>query len=805
MDSFFKDLRYAGRVLAKEPGFAAVIVLALALGIGATTAIFTVVDGVVLRPLSYKDPDRLAMIWTDNTKTGTATDFISPDNFQDVRAQAASFESMAAVSPKWNFVLTQAGAAEHLEGLYASAELFPTLGAEPMLGRVYSPEQDRAGAEPVVVLGYGLWQRMFGGDPNIVGKPITLDGTPFEVVGVMPAGFEFLGSADMWVPLSQNPIIGRGRGVRFLSVVGRLAPGTTVEAAHSDVVRIAQGLAEAYPDANSGLGLNLVPLHEQVVGKVQPAFLVLLAAVCLVVLIACANVANLLLARATARQREIAVRLAVGASRSRVVRQLLVESMVLAVLGGLGGLLYAVWGVDLLLALAPENLPRRAEIGIDARVLAVSAIVTISTGLIFGLAPALHGTSLDLNSALKEEERGVGAKGRRLRSLLVVTEIAIALSLLIGSGLLARSFIQVLNEDAGFDSDHVLTVSMLLPMPKYAQPEARRAFWGRIESELGSLPGVESVGAVTRLPLLSPDSNITSSLTVDGQPRAEGDNPEVDYRRASTGYFKAMGIPVLEGRSLTDEDATSSAPVVVVNQALAERTWPGESALGKRIKLGPNVENSPWITIVGVVGNVRHIALDTAPRPEVYLHLYTSPASAPIVVIKAKGDPAALASVVRERIRASEPDVPLYNIKTMGDLAARSVAQRKFSVVLLGAFAVVAGLLAVVGLYGVMSFLVVRQTREIGIRVALGAVSGDVVWFVVRRAMQMALWGVAVGLVLSAALSRFIASLLYGLGPMDPGTYVSMAVLLIATALGASLAPAWRASRIDPSIALRYE
>jgi putative ABC transport system permease protein len=700
--------------------------------------------------------------------------------------------------------VTGGGEAERVEGLFVSADLFPTLGVQPALGRAFSAEEDKAGAEPVVVLGHGLWQRRFGGDPGVVGKPLVVAGQPMTVIGVMPAGFEFQQGRDLWLPLAQNPIVGRGgRMVRFLSVVGRLAPGATVEGARAEVAEIARRLAEQHPEANTGLGATIVPLHEQVVGKVRPAFLMLLAAVGFVVLIACANVANLLLTRASARQREIAVRLAMGASRWRVARQLLTESLLLAALGGVAGLLLAIWGVDLLLALAPANLPRVAEVGIDARVLAATALVTLSTGLIFGLAPALQGMRLDLTRALKDGERGADGSGRRLRSLLVVSEIAVALTLLIGSGLLVRSLVRVVNEDPGFDTERVLTVSLILPSPKYDERQARAAYWERLEGELASLPGVEAVGAVTRLPLLSGD--ITSALTVEGRAVAAGEEPEVDFRRASAGYFATMGIPLLDGRALTDADGRSEQAFGVVNEAMASRFWPGESAVGKRVKLGPNPDQQDWITVAGVVGNVRHSALDVAPRPEVYLNYHTSPLSSPIVVVKASGDPAGVAAAVRARVREVDAEVPVFNVSTTGELASRSVAQRRFSTVLLGAFAAVALAMAVLGLYGVMSYTVVRQTREFGIRMALGAEARDVVGLVLRRSLRIAVAGVAAGLVASLALSRLVSGLLYGVSATDGWTYVAMASLLAVTAIAASLVPAWRASRVDPAVALRYE
>jgi putative ABC transport system permease protein len=567
MDTLWQDLRYGLRMLRTRPGFTLVAALTLALGIGANTAIFSVVNAVVLRPLPYPDPERLVMLWGTNARDGNQQQPASYAEFNDWKNQARSFSALAGASPAWTFTLTGGGEPEQIQGLYVSANLFPMLGVTPARGRAFLPEEDRTGGPPVVIVSQGLWQRRFGGDPNVIGKTLTLGGNSLTIVGIMPSGFQFLEpEAEVWVPLAQNQFANNARVVRLLSVIGRLKDDVKPEQASAELATIARQLETQYPNTNTGVGLRLVALHEQVTGKVRPALLLLFGAVGLVLLIACANVANLMLVRSAARRKEIAVRAALGAGRLRLIRQLLTESIALSVLGGAGGVLLAAWGVDLLLAMSPIQLPRYHKIGIDAAVLGFTLAATVVTGIVFGLAPAWQAAQLDLHAALKEGGRGAMADAgqRRLSNLLVIAETAMALVLLISAGLLLRSFVRLLEVDPGFATENVLTMQVGLPNATYSQPGQRIAFYQQLEERLKALPEVQAVGLVTRLPLLAALNNVTSFLTIEGRPVPAGQRPEIDFRRASTGYFQAMGIPLLSGRLVREEDVTKNTGAVLI-------------------------------------------------------------------------------------------------------------------------------------------------------------------------------------------------------------------------------------------------
>jgi putative ABC transport system permease protein len=567
-----------------------------------------------------------------------------------------------------------------------------------------------------------------------------------------------------------------------------------------------------YPDTNAGFGVRLVALHEQVTKEVRTLLLVLMGAVCFVLLIACANIANLTLARGAVRHKEIAIRSALGARRLRVVRQLLTESLLLALAGGTVGLLLSVWGLKALVAFGPDKIPRRGEISIDAVVLAFTLGVTILTGLIFGLVPALEASRPDLNESLKEggKAAGAGAKQTRLRSALVVSEIALSLVLLVCAGLLIRSFVRLLDVNPGFDTENVMTLSLLLPQTKYGQPQQRAAFYQQLEGRIKALPDVTAVGAVTRLPMLAGDvttarANITSLFIVEGREASAREAPEIDFRRASSYYFKALGVPLLQGRFLTDQDAANNPRVALINEAAARRFFPGEDPVGKRVRFGLSAQQDPWWTVVGVVGNVRHFSLNLEPRPEVYLHYLTSPLTSPIVVIRTASDPREMIGAVRAQVRGIDADLPIANVNTMAQLVSRSVAERRFSMLLLGIFAGVALLLAAVGIYGVISYSVAERTREIGIRIALGATSADVLRLVVGRAMILTSIGIALGLVGAISVTRVMKSLLFGVSTLDLGTFAIVSLVLAIVALAASYIPARKATRVDPMIALRYE
>jgi putative ABC transport system permease protein len=802
-----KDIKYGLRSLVKHPTFTAICIITLALGIGANTAIFTVVNAVVLRPLPFQDSEQLAMLWT--TRDTNREQPFSFADYNDLKNQTKTFSAVGAASPLWNFTLTGTGEPEPLQGMYVSANLFELLRVAPARGRGFASDEDRAGGAPVVVLSDALWQRRFGGDPNIVGKSITVSGVSATVVGVMPATFQLLDpAAELWVPLAQNQFASSARNVRLLSVVGRLADGVQPAAANAELSAIANQWASQYADTNSGVGTRVVPLHQQVTGKVRPALWLLLGAVGLVLLIACANIVNLMLVRSAARQKEIAVRAALGAGRLRLLRQLLTESITLSVLGGAAGILVGSWGVQALLALNPISIPRYNKIGLDLTVLAVTLVASIITGIIFGLAPAWQTLKFDLHTALKEGGRVAisDASRRRLSGLLVIAETAMAMILLIGAGLLLRSFARLLDVKPGFVTENVLTMQVGLPNASYQEPQKRVAFLKQLEASLAAAPEVASVGFVTRLPLMSALNNITTFLTIEGRETAPGDRPEIDFRRASTGYFQTMGIPLLAGRLVTEQDITNNTSAVLINEALAKRFFPGEDPVGKRISTATsNGQQTQWQTIVGVVGSVRHLGLDVEPRPEIYYHTNTVPPFGPVVVIRTTSDPQRLISIARAKVRELDPNVPISNVNTMEQLVAHSVAQRRFGMFLVGIFAVLALLLAVVGIYGVVSYTVAQRTPEIGVRMALGASATDVLKLVLKNGMSLALIGVGIGLAGALAATRLMVTLLFEVKPTDVVTFAIVSVGLILVALLACYVPARRAMKVDPLVALRAE
>ena len=807
MESLFKDIRYGLRSLLKHPTFTAIAIVTLALGIGANTAIFTVVNAVVLRPLPYQDSEQLAMLWT--TKDANQEQPFSFADYNDLKSQAQSFSAIGAASPLWNFILTGDSEPEPIQGLYVSANLFELLRVAPEKGRGFTTDEDRAGGPPVVIISRGLWARRFGADPNAVGRSMSIGDTTATVVGIMPAEFQFLEpAAELWVPLMQNQFASSARQVRLLSVVGRLNDGVQVGQANAELANIARRLESEYRDSNSGVGLRVVPLHEQVTGKVRPALWLLFGAVCLVLLIACANIINLMLVRSAARHREIAVRAALGAGRWRLLRQLLTESITLSVLGGAAGVLLGSWGVNALLALNPVPLPGYNKISVDLTVLAFTFVASVVTGIVFGLAPAWQTVRFDLHSALKEGGRGAVADSgqRRLSSLLVIAEMAMAVVLLIGAGLLLRSFAHLLDVKPGFTTENLLTMQIGLPNNAYQQPQKRVAFMQQLETSLRGAPEVTSVGFVTRLPLMSTLNNITTFLAIEGREVPAGERPEIDFRRASTGYFQTMGIPLLSGRLVTEQDVANNSHFVMINDAMAKRYWPGEDPVGKRIStIVSSGQQIPWQTIVGVVGNVRHLGLDIEPRPEIYYHTNTQPPFGPVVVIRTTSDPQRLISIARAKIRELDRDVPISNVNTMEQLVAQSVAQRRFGMFLLGIFALLALLLAAIGIYGVVSYTVTQRTQEIGVRMALGASASDVLKMVLRNGMSLALIGVGLGLVGAFGLTRLMSRLLFEVKPTDVTTFTLVSVGLIVVALLACYLPARRAMKVDPLEALRYE
>ncbi len=813
----FQDIRYAILMIRKSPGFSFVAVLALALGIGATSAIFSVINAIILRPLPFNDPERLVAVYEHSPDQEMQEIPISYANFRDWTEQNTSFENMAAYM--FSGVNFNGGhSPERVAGLRASATLFPLLGVGAAQGRVFSADEDTAADPRVVVLSHRIWERRFGLDPGVVGRAITLDGEPHTVIGVMPAGFEFpVGFSfngrtlnepiELYMPLGAV-LSATERGSRSAFAIARLNPDATFERAESDMTTIQARLQEQYPDANPGIGVVLAPLHEQTVSHVRTALAVLFVAVAFVLLIACVNVANLMLARSASRQKEIAIRSALGASRLRIIRQLLTESILLAVIGGVAGLFLALWGGDALIAIGPETIPRADEVGVDARVVGFTAAVSILTGVLFGLAPAVQASKPNLNEMLKEGGRNSsdGARKVSLLGTLVTAEIAMSLVLLIGAGLMLKSFYNLYRVDAGFNPEKVMTMRVSLSGASYAEPDAIAAFQQRAIENIRSLPGVEHAGTTTMLPL-GGNFNI-SDFFIEGRaiPRS-GEEMMACQSVASPDYFRALGISLLNGREFTERDNASSTQVAIINHGLASQYFPGEDPVGKRIAIEEveDVEDPKWITIVGVVADVKLFSLDSETQPEIFLPYLQAPQPDLTIVARTSSDPSGLSAAMRSQILLIDKDQPVFAMQTMEQLLAESVSREKFNMTLLAVFAAVALVLAAVGVYGVMSYSVAERRHEIGIRMALGATSANVLGMIVRRGMLVTLAGVALGLGAAFALTRLMETMLYGVSATDATVFILLPVILAAIALAACLIPALRATRIDPIIALRHE
>jgi putative ABC transport system permease protein len=821
MQRLWQDLRYGARMLLKNPGITFVVILALALGIGANTAIFSVVNAVLLRPLPYEESDRLVFL---NERSPVIEEMsISYPNFTDWRNQNHVFEKIAVYN-RQSYNLTGAGEAERIITGQVSADLFPALRANAALGRVFTNEEDKPGGTPVVVLSYGLWQRRFGGQESILNQPLTLNGKSYTVIGVMPQSYRFPSRVEMWVPVGQlsGESVWQQRGNHpGLYGVARLKPGVTLAAAQADLENIAVNLEKQYPDTNAGNRVKIQPLLEVFVSDVRRALWVLFAAVGFVLLIACANIANLLLARATARQKEMAIRTAMGAGRWRIARQLLTESVLLALIGGTLGLLFARWGIELILYISPDAIPRAREIGLDWKVLAFTVGVSFVTGLLFGLIPALQAGVVDVHETLKETGRGT--TGRHwLRSSLVVVEVATTLVLLIGAGLMIRSFYRLQKVNPGFSYEHLTSFSVSLPQKKYQTEAQRGDFYRRLLENLRGLPGVEATAAASGLPL--GNNGWQTSFMVDGQPAPPRDQmPLMEACLVTPDYFQAMSIPLKRGRYFTDRDDRSflagkdlskynedertmaGMNAIIIDEEFARRHWPNEEAVGKRIKIGHD-ERSPILTVVGVVGRVKMDGLSQdSKRVQGYFPFAQVNQGGMTVIVKASSDPNQMISAVRQQVKAIDPDQPIYNVRTMDEIRAESVAPERLNLTLLSIFAGIALVLAIVGIYGVMSYSVTQRTREIGIRMAIGAQPRDVFKMVMGQGMMLALMGVAFGLVGAFGLTRLMATMLFGVEPTDPATFASIAVLLTAVALLACYVPGRRATKVDPVVSLRYE
>jgi putative ABC transport system permease protein len=787
-------------MLLKNPGFAVIAVIALALGIGANAAIFSVVNAVLLRSLPYDDPDRLIVL--RENKIPQFPEFsVSPGNFLDWQKQNTVFEKLAAIRG-FSYNLVGTGEPERLRGARISAGLFEMLGVKPAQGRTFLAEEDQPGRDSVVILSNSLWQRRFGADPNILGRALTLNASTYTVIGVMPPDFQFPDrETELFTPVAFDAKQAEQHGAHYISVVGRLKPGVGLEQAQTEMSAIAARLSQQYPDSNAGWGVSLFRMQEYESRDIKQALLVLLGAVALVLLIACANVANLLLARATARAREIAIRTALGASRWRVIRQLLTESILLALVGGGLGLLLAVWGMDLLLALAPEDLPRVKNGALDARVLGFTILITLLTGIVFGLVPALQSSRPNLNETLKEGGRGTTGGHHRVRGALVVTEVALAMMLLIGAGLLIRSFYRLQQVDPGFNPKNALAVTVSLPAKKYAEEEQQAAFFTQLIEKVSGLPGVVAVGATQSLPI---QGDYVLGFNIQGRPPdAPGEEPSTNYYAVSPDYFKAMGIPLLRGRLFTERDKKDTPRVAIINETMAKKFFPGEDPIGK----GINVTNGPerFREIVGIVADVKQYGLDRPTTAQTYEPYLQTPFSGMTLIVRTEGNPTALNAGVRGQVLSIDKDQPVSRSRTLEEVIAESVAKQRFAMMLLGIFAVVALILAAVGLYGVMSYSVTQRTHEIGIRMALGAQQKDVLKLVVGQGMILALIGVGVGLLASLALTSVMRTLLFGITATDPLTFLAIPLLLAVVALAASLMPARRAMKVDPMIALRYE
>ncbi len=800
MENLIKDARYAVRMMLKHRSFTFVAVLALALGIGANTAIFSVVNAVLLRPLPYQDPAQLMTILHEDSNP------VSPANFFDLARQSQSFSSIAAAQ-WWEPNLTGKDQPEHLRGLQMTGDMFRLLGVNPLLGRTFHAGEDQTGNDHVVVLSHRLWQRRFGGNPGIVGQQITFDGESYSVVGVMPEEFQFAPfwatRAELWTPLNLG-VRATDRGGQSLRVFGRLKSGVTPARAQAETAAIFQRLEQEYPRANKGLVLNVESLHEKVVGKTRRALLILFGAVGFVLLIACANVANLMMARASARQKEIAVRTALGASGRRIARQLLTESVMIALVGGAFGLALALLGVKALAAFGPQNLPRIQTVGLDGRILLFTFAVSILTGILFGLAPVLQTLRGNFNNSLKEGSRGstVGKHRTRVRKLLVVSEIAMALMLLVGGGLMLRSFARLLSVDPGFNPGGLLTMTISLAGSEESTAPKRVAFFNQLLERVSALPGVQAASAINHLPLGG--DAWTLPFTVQGRPEPlPGEKQGAVYRIVRPNYFRTMSATLLGGRDFSLRDDESAPGVVIVNQAFGKRYWPGEESLGKRILVAH--EKTPR-EVVGVVKDLKQSEWTAEPRAEMYLpHLQQTDPAALTLVVRSTGNPLQLVTAIENDVWALDKNLPVAEIRTMNEVVAAGIEQQRFNLLLLGVFASVALILAVVGIYGVMSDAVTSRTHELGIRMALGAQAADVRRMIVGQGMTLALLGIAIGLVGAYWLTQFMSGLLFEVSPTDRLTFIVISLLLGAVALGACLIPARRATRVDPLVALRCE
>ncbi len=817
------DIRHTLRLAIKTPLFTSLTVLALALGIGATTAIFAVVNGVLLRSLPYRDDGQIVNVWSFNTKENLPRNPLSPANFLDFQKSNTTLDGLEAyftfVTPAQ--MQSEAGA-EITNSLFVTPNMFNMLGRSAALGRAFTVGEDTG-----VVLSDGYWRRRFGADPNIIGKTLTLNNLPFEVIGVMPpdfvfpypgmlgpSGFTRVSNIDAWLPIAfsgQGAALNRMldaqgqivRNVHWMGAIGRLKAGVSPERAEADMKTIASQLEQSYPATNKGWSATVVRAIDQSVGTIRPALMILLAGIAFVLVMASVNVANLLLARSIAREKELATRAALGAARSRIARQLLTESVLFAMAGGLVGMVVMWWTVRGLIALAPPGIPRINEVGVDWRVLLAAGVTTMATGILVGILPALSSASVNPQASLQDASRGTvgGSLRRRMRASLVVAEVALAVAITTGAVLLLRSFVSVTSINPGFESSQLLTWQMNLPQ-RLTNTNDRLAFYRDFFTRMEALPGVVSVGGTTRVPLGS--TSVSTTVQIEGRPVPAAELPEVQFRRAMHNYFETMGIPLKAGRTFEQNDSPTAPPVAVINETMARKLWPNQDPIGQHVRMGPN-PTGPWTTIIGVVGDIRHGGLEEEPQPELYITYLQGPPVAPFIVLRTTGDPAAMAETVRAEARRIDKNLPLYDMRSMTTLRSEAVSTRRFVLLIVGAFGALALGLAAIGVYGVMSLIVSERTREVGVRLALGAEPSQLLRMIVMQAARLAAAGVALGLVAALPLAPLLDSQLYGVQSFDPATFVTVPIVLLIIAALAALVPARKAMRIDPLAALRID
>ncbi len=811
MDSLIKDIRYGFRALWKRPGFSGIAIITLALGIGANTAIFSLVNAVLLRPLPFADPDQLVMIWEDAAFAGFPRNTPSAANYVDVKNQNHVFTDVAALDFR-SLNLTGDGEPQKVEARGVTANFFPLLGVKPIAGRWFAADEDKPGANRVVVLSYGVWQQRYGG-ANVIGRDILLNGEKYNVIGVMPPNFQFLDSqVGMWVPIAFTSEQLASRGRHYLTIVARMKPGVSFAQADAEVRTIHKRIAQDNPDTAGRLAGYALPLRDQVAGEVRRPLYVLLGAVGFVLLIACANIANLLLSRVAGRRREMALRAAIGASSASIIRQLLVESLLLATAGAVAGLGLAWLSFAFLQKLIPEGLAGAITLRLDLTVLGFTVLVTLITAVVFGLAPAFQAARVDLNDALKQGGRsGMNASGTRLRGAMVVTEVSLAVVLLIGAGLLIQSLMKLRGQYAALKPESVLTVRTVLSRSKYSEQPQRLAFYRQVLDRMKALPGVISAGYTTSVPLAWKGG--TNGFSIEGrsveQAIAGGLPYDANHRQISADYLKAMGVQIVQGRSFTDTDNEQSVPVAIVNEAMAQAYWPGETAIGKRIKLGDPGDNEvPWVTIVGVARDVRNMGLNEPVKPEMYfpyqqgIEPFYTPRD---LVIRTSVDPLSIVAAASNEIHQVDPEQPVSNVRTMQQIVGEETSWQELGMTLLTIFAGLAMLLAMLGIYGVLAYYVTQHTQEIGVRMALGAQPRNILSLIVKRGMSLVVVGVVIGLGAAFALTRLMAGLVFGISVGDPLTYGIVAALLVLVALMACFVPAQRAMRVDPLEALTYE